>query len=183
MERPIVAVDLDEVVWDIIKPMLMRYNLRYNDNVRLEDITEWDFQDILKPECKDFFAEFSTEGLLTDLVIKPEIVASLTFLSMVADVYFVTASWAETLMYKKQVLEKYLKWFTDNMLVKLERKELFRCDYLIDDNEENVRRCKGTALLIDKPWNKCSDLDTYTTVGAILKITEDIIGGHAIENH
>lgn len=165
----VVAIDLDETIWDLIKPMLKNYNLRYNDCVRYEDITDWDFDYMLKPECTDFWKEFSTEELITNLQIHDDLVEILKTLNMFARIYFVTSSHTETFGWKVKALKRQLPFFKDSMAVKLEDKSLFKCDVMIDDYEKNIAETSGVGLLIDKPWNAHSKFKTCTSRDAILK--------------
>ena len=37
------AVDIDNTLWDLITPWLDYYNRRYNDNIRYEEIVDYNF--------------------------------------------------------------------------------------------------------------------------------------------
>lgn len=158
MRKPIVACDMDSTLYDFVKPLLKRYNLVYNDNVQYEDITAWNIHQFLKPECQNIFKEFCNEGFFEDIVIPDCTLILLDILQSISDLYFVTAGssysipWRSKLL--KRNLQKYSKgWFTDDRLVKLSDKSLFRCDYIIDDNEETCNKSDAIAFLISKPWN------------------------------
>lgn len=152
MSRMIVAIDLDDVCWDFVRPLLQKYNLLYNDNVHFEDITDWDIHQFLKPECKNVF-ELCTEGFFEELHIPQEHKEWLEALNMVADIRFVTAGCSETILWRAKLLKRELPFFKDYMLVKLSEKELFKADFLIDDNEKHTINTDALAFLIKKPWN------------------------------
>lgn len=152
MSKTIVAIDLDDVCWDFVQPLLQKYNLMYNDNVHFEDITDWDIHQFLKPECKNVF-ELCTEGFFESLYIPQERKEWLETLNMVADIRFVTAGCSETILWRSKLLKRELPFFKDYMLVKLSEKELFKTDFLIDDNEEHTINTDALAFLIKKPWN------------------------------
>lgn len=152
MRKPIVAIDLDDVCWDFVQPLLQKYNLMYNDNVHFEDITDWDIHQFLKPECKNVF-ELCTEGFFESLYISQERKEWLETLNMVADIRFVTAGYSPTIPLRAELLKRELPFFKDYMLIKLAEKDLFKCNYLIDDNEQHCIDTDAIAYQIARPWN------------------------------
>ena len=153
MKKPIVACDMDSTLYDFVKPLLKRYNLVYNDNVQYEDITAWNIHQFLKPECQNVFKEFCTAGFFENLHIPQENKEWLETLNVIADVRFVTAGYSPTIPWRSELLKRELPFFKDYMLVKLSEKELFKADFLIDDNEEHTINTDATSYLIKKPWN------------------------------
>lgn len=150
--RIVVATDCDDTLYPFVQPLLKKYNLWYDDNVRFEDITNWNIHQFLKPECKNVF-ELCTEGFFDSLHIPQERKEWLETLNMVADIRFVTAGCSETILWRAKLLKRELPFFKDYMLVKLSEKELFKADFLIDDNEEHTINTDALAFLISKPWN------------------------------
>lgn len=171
MSRAIVAIDLDDVCWDFVRPLLQKYNLLYNDNVHFEDITDWDIHQFLKPECKNVF-ELCTEGFFEELHIPQEHKEWLEALNMVADIRFVTAGCSETILWRAKLLKRELPFFKDYMLVKLSEKDLIRVDYMIDDNESNCNNTNAISYMISRPWN---DNKGYSFYSACSKIIQDIL--------
>lgn len=173
MSRTIVAIDLDDVCWDFVQPLLQKYNLMYNDNVHFEDITDWDIHKFLKPECKNVF-ELCTEGFFESLYIPQERKEWLETLNMVADIRFVTAGCSETILWRSKLLKRELPFFKDYMLVKLSEKDLFKAEYLIDDNEEHTINTDAISYLIKKPWNNYRGIDFCQ---ACCRIVQSRVGG------
>ena len=158
MKKPIVACDMDSTLYDFVKPLLKRYNLVYNDNVRYEDITAWNIHQFLKPECQNVFKEFCNESFFESITMAESTIILLDILRSISDLYFVTAGYSYTIPWRANLLKRNLyyftnDWFTDDRLVKLTDKSLFRCDYIIDDNEEICNNSDAIAFLISKPWN------------------------------
>lgn len=154
INKQIVAIDLDDTVWDFVGELLKRYNQKYNDNLTKEDITDWNIHKFLKPECTNIFKEFATEDFFDSLVIRRDIADALAIVDCYYDLYFVTACDAETIPWRAKALKKNLYWFKDDQLVKLKNKSLFVCDYLVDDNVENYLQAYSNSFLVKQPWNK-----------------------------
>lgn len=150
--RVVVGIDLDDTVWEFVKPLLNKYNLWYEDNVCYEDITDWDIHQFLKPECKNVFA-LCTAGFFDSLHIDKDVVDWLTILNEIADLKFVSACASETVPWRAALLKRELPFFRDDMLIKLYDKSLFKCDYFIDDNEDHCNATDARAFLISRPWN------------------------------
>ena len=173
MRKPIVACDLDDVCWDFVQPLLQKYNLMYNDNVHFEDITDWDIHQFLKPECKNVF-ELCTEGFFESLYIPQERKEWLETLNKVTDIRFVTAGYSHTIPWRAELLKRELPFFKDYMLVKLAEKDLFKAEYLIDDNKEHTINTDATSFLIRKPWNNYQGVEFNQ---ACCRIIQSRIGG------
>lgn len=155
-----VAVDLDDTVWDFVSPLLERYNETYNDNVRKEQITDWNIHSFLKPECKSIFAEFGDDDFYSKLRIKPSTKRRLKFINRHANLYFVTACHSATMLNRSKALARELPWFDDSQLVKLNTKQKFRCSYLIDDYIDNCMYSDGESYLVAQPWNNKVSFET-----------------------
>ena len=155
-----VAVDLDDTVWDFVSPLLERYNKAYNDNVRKEQITDWNIHSFLKPECKSIFAEFGDDDFYSKLRIKPSTKRRLKFINRHANLYFVTACHSATMLNRSKALARELPWFNDSQLVKLNVKQNFNCDCLVDDCIGNCIDTAGEAFLVAQPWNSKIHLET-----------------------
>lgn len=150
--KPVVGIDLDDTCWEFVKPLLNKYNLWYRDNIHYEDITDWDIHQFLKPECENIF-ELCTPGFFESLHIPQENKEWLETLNVIADVRFVTAGYSSTIPLRAELLKRELPFFKDYMLVKLAEKDLFRCQYLIDDNEQHCIDTDAIAYQIARTWN------------------------------
>lgn len=177
--KPVVGIDLDDVCWEFVRPLLKNYNLRYNDNVSYEDITDWDIHQFLKPECKNIFQEFVTEDFFKELYIPVSTVGWLSALNEIADIKFVTAASSYTIPWRHDLLKRELDFFEDDMLVKLTDKKLISYDFFIDDNHENCKSVEffdmALTLQIARPWNGNAGFDVDE---ALAKITKEILRGY-----
>lgn len=175
--KPVVACDMDDTIFEFVIPILDKYNLRYNDFVSYGDITNWNIHKFLKPECKNVFEEFVTEGFFEELFIPVSTVGWLSALSEIANIRFVTAGCSKTIPWRAELLKRELDFFEDSMLIKLSDKELLMCDYLIDDNPITCMKAVQTIPFVDvmqikRPWN---DDKGYEIDEALSKIAIDIL--------
>lgn len=157
VKKGVLAVDIDEtLVDDLVATLLVEYNKKYNDNVKFEDITEYNIQKFLKPECKDIFAEFANEELFEKLKPKEGSYVLLNFLNNYYNIYFLTAGDPITMPYRDKWLKKYYdSFYKSRRLVMCKDKFLFNCDILIDDCQENLKwmPSKCMKILFNQPWN------------------------------
>lgn len=170
---------MDDVCYEFVAPLLSKYNLRYDDWVNYEDITEWDIHKFLKPECKNLFKEFATEEFFEGLSIPKDVAEWLSALNIVADIKFVTAGSSKTIPWRKALLKRNLDFFTDSMLVKLRDKWLLDMDACIDDNPNTCKAVRAYSpktfvFQIAKPWNNNHGYDIQ---GALASITKSILIG------
>lgn len=175
-KRVVVGIDLDDVCYEFVIPLLDKYNLRYDDWVSYGDITDWNIHQFLKPECKDIFSEFATEGFFEELFIPASTVGWLSTLNEIADIKFVTAGSSRTIPWREALLKRELDFFNDNMLVKLSDKWLLNMDYFVDDNPKmcemmSINSPHTTIFQIARPWNDNKGCDIH---GAMAAITKDI---------
>lgn len=174
----IIGVDLDDVCWEFVAPLLKKYNLMYDDNVEYEDITDWDIHKFLKPECKNIFRELATEGFFEELFIPVSTVGWLSALNEIANIKFVTAASSYTIPWRHDLLKRELDFFEDDMLVKLTDKKLISYDYFVDDNPDNCKAVEffdmALTFQIARPWNGNVGFEVDE---ALAKIAIDILRG------
>lgn len=160
--RKIIAVDVDDVVADLISEWLRYYNNDYNDNVTVDDIKSWNIHEYVKCGIKIY--DYLDKPRLYDTVIPVEnsIWGVNTLREMSYRVVFVTSTNINQNGQKLMWLQKYT--FLPNQ-VKFERdyveavdKSLVYCDYLIDDKPDNIINSRGKGLLFTRPHNQDSKL-------------------------
>lgn len=155
-KRPIVALDLDEVVIEgFVEGLLNQYNDEYFDRLRIEDITDYQIDKFLKPECKFFFKEFATKTFFKQLSISPETVRAITELEKACDVIYLTAAHPTTIRARDKLLNKYIPSYHSGQLVVCRNKSLLDGNIfaLVDDCFNNIRDLHCIGILKNMPWN------------------------------
>lgn len=136
-----VAIDMDDVMIDLIGAWTCWLNGKYGTNVKPEDVTNWDI-------CR-FFPSLSVkqvfEPIRTDKfwrTVKPVDGAIATIRRLIDDGFNVvvcTASHYKSIAPKYEyVIKKYFPFIGYDDIVVTHKKQLIRCDIMIDDNPDNL---------------------------------------------
>lgn len=152
-KKLIVGCDIDEVINVQIKEILKLYNARYGDDVKYDDITDYNVQKFLKNGCDHLFEEFCTDEFIEGLRIYPEDIRSLTILNDECQLYFCTARHPYVMAATDKWLEKNLPWYHSRQLMRCKNKHLIKFDYLIDDYIGNLIGGDYRKIMITRPWN------------------------------
>lgn len=153
MNSQIIALDVDDVVLDLVSAWLHRYNVDYNDFLVESNIKTWDIGSYTKIGHKMY--DYLKDPMLYSTVypVKDSWVGVKTLKNMGYRVIYVTSSTIEqsgikyNLLYNTGFLNRREDYFeaTD--------KSLIRCDYLVDDRIENVENAYGQGIVYTREWN------------------------------
>lgn len=151
-----VGIDMDGCIADLHSVWVERYNQLYNDNLKVEDITEWNWHHLTKPECQEkVYKILDDPDLFANL---PVIEGSQEVLYKYAskfDIYIVTATRNPlNIPAKHYWLLKNFPFLDEEKFVFTRDKSAFLGDYLIDDKPKNLEGFFGTGILFDAPHNK-----------------------------
>lgn len=148
----LIAVDVDGTVANLMDVWLSRYNRDYNDNLRFEQITEWDVSKFVKPECGErIYSYLDDPTIYNDVSPIEGAVDGVNSLRLAGHrVVFVTAGGEAS---KYEWLLKY--GFLDNRkdYVRCVDKSLIRADVLVDDGPHNLAVFHGGRILLRNPAN------------------------------
>lgn len=159
-KHPIIATDLDDCVFDnFVTRLLELYDAKYNDNLSLSDITDYNIRNFIKPECKNIFQEFVDDAFIHSLSISQETIEFLKWANDYGELIFITAGHPYTMESRHDVLAKNLDFYSSKYLWRGENKQLFKCDYLIDDCIDNLRFNVATTICMNRPWNSTGYAD------------------------
>ena len=154
----VIGVDVDEVCADLLSEWLRRYNLKYRDTLRPEDITDWNIGAQVKPECGDkIYAILDEPDLYQNIVPMRGALEAVELLRELGRVVFVTAG-------ATNATEKF-KWMkrwgflpkqghdTKDFICARD-KALVRATFLFDDAVHNVDAFPGKAWLVSHHHNR-----------------------------
>lgn len=173
--KPIIRIDCDNTITELVEPMLDKYNKEYNDNLTKDNITNYSILSFIKPECKDFFIRFG--GKDTFLEAKPytNAVEVVTRLIDKYDVRFTSSCFPTNVPYRHEKLESMFPNYTYNMLEILTHKNELHTDLLIDDCYANHGNQIQHSILYSQPWNTdCELLDNIVRMDNWLYIEKHI---------
>lgn len=152
-----ILVDVDGVIADLHAEWLKLYNMEYNDVLTVDQITDWNMQNFVKPECGTKIFDYLHDPTLYNSV-KPVdgAVSSIHWLRQHEyDVRFLTSG----------VQPAKIQWLGDHGLLLGEHfmfspdvivahdKSLVKGDILIDDSIANCDNFSGQSILFAQPWN------------------------------
>ena len=151
-----VCCDLDDTIYGFIPAILQRYNKKYNDDLSIRCITDYEIRKFLKPECEHLFQEFANKKLFKKIVMSQEVINTLTEMNEKYELYFLTAGHPKTTRYRDKLLSRYLPWYSSGQLISCRNKWLVKFDVLVDDCVANINNIDGVGILIKQPWNTLS---------------------------
>lgn len=151
-----IAVDMDQVLVDLITPWLDRYNNDYNDTLEPSDVTSWNFCHIVKPECgKKIYEYLDDQELFRTLPLMEDSQEVLLELSKQYELFVVTAPWnPDNMATKFRYLQKYFSFIPESNYVFTRNKSIVNADWLIDDKPDNLLGFQGVGILFDAPHNQ-----------------------------
>ena len=154
----IFAVDVDDVVFDLIGTWLKLYNQDWNDHLMPQDITDWNIDKFVKPECGKKIYDYLDDLNLYKLVKPiPDALWGVSNLRIMGfRVVFVTSTNIAQNGRKLMRLQEdcFLpKERHSKDYVEATDKSLILADYLLDDKPENVGIFTGNGILFGRPHN------------------------------
>lgn len=169
-----ILCDIDGVVDNLVECVLDRYNQKYNDNVKVEDIKEYSMQKYLNDDCKNVFMEFATEELIMQMNTPDNCVNVVTNLMQNHNFYFVSKTAPDHVASKNKWLKSNFPLYNEDMLIVCGNKQLIRGDVLIEDCLDNLNSDVPLNIVFDKPWNKERKDVEYMRVKSWKEITDVI---------
>lgn len=156
-KRPILAVDMDDTIVNLVPNWLGKYNSMTGECLQLEDIKSWDIASYSKFP-KVLMSILDTQDFFYCLEPITYAIQALHNLYTYYDIIIVSSAGGqpERIKGKLEWIEKHLPFLELNKDVFFTgRKDRIKMDYLVEDgifiNNEELK-CK--KLLINKPWNK-----------------------------
>jgi 5'(3')-deoxyribonucleotidase len=149
-----IAVDVDDTVCNLVDEWLRLYNLEYDDNLKKENITDWDIGSFTKAG-KDFYKYINFDIYDNCKTIFGAKSGIKYLRSLGHRIIFVTAYNYGNSKLNWLLKHKFIE--TDKDFVVARDKSLIKADMLIDDNYENVKKFDNTnsiGILFQAPWNK-----------------------------
>jgi 5'(3')-deoxyribonucleotidase len=162
-DKMTILFDLDGVLADIHTPWLEAYNKDFNDNLKPEDIVDWDIKQFVKDEAKTTIMKYiNKEGFYTNVKPIPVFVEEAqTRISLGDNVGICTSCNNNPVMIAEKLkwIKKHLPFIDRNNIMFVNNKGLANADILIDDRVLNLERFlksnpKSRAVLVKAPHNR-----------------------------
>lgn len=156
-----ICIDQDHVIADLITPWVDKYNNTYNDNLKVSDITMWDWHILTKPECGEKVYKLLTPDLFESLPVvvgSQEVVEKLTERY---EVFIVTAASKSSIIPSKaKWLKEHFPFIKKENIVYTVNKSICLANYLLDDAPHNLETFRGEKLLYNASHNQSEEYDS-----------------------
>ena len=178
IHNPIIGVDLDDVLWDLLGAWLQRYNTIVDGHVVPTDIKSWSIEQYILPNTKEILFYILEQKDFWETV-QPMNGAAESLYRLMRDgynVYIVTASSYKTLPAKLNHFFELFPFVHKDQVVVAKEKQLLDLDVMIDDNPENLCHASYDKLLFDRPsnqWVKKDDIRRVYTWAEIYQFVKD----------
>jgi len=171
MPKLTVGIDLDQVLNNLNKKWFKAYNEKYNDDMRMEDVTAWGITEFVKPECgNDIYSFLAIPGFFRDLEIQPNAQKVVEWLCEYYDVYIVSSAHYGVCGDKGAWLAEFFPCIPYQNIIFCNNKSLVHTDFLIDDGIHNLETFHGRGLLFDAMHNQ--DETRFFRLTGWLKVKE-----------
>ncbi|MNH75622.1 putative 5'(3')-deoxyribonucleotidase [compost metagenome] len=156
MSKKRIAVDQDGVIADLLTEWVGRYNYDYNDNIKPNQVTAWNWSHICKPECGNkIYSYMDDPDLFESLPVINYSQEVLQELNDIYDIYIVTAPFnMNNVAAKHSWLRRHFPFLDPDKFVFTRDKGIVRANYLIDDKPSNLDDFLGDKLLFSAPHNQ-----------------------------
>src|SRR5262249_54085271 len=151
-----VAVDMDEVIVDILTRQLEWYNRATGENLSPELIAQIGLEAAIPAEHRELFESIPHQpGFFDDLGIIENSQRALRLLDANFDVFITSAAMEVPSSFdaKFKWLQKHFPFIPPSRIVFCGDKEIVNADYLIDDRSRHFARFRGTGILFTAPHN------------------------------
>lgn len=180
----IFVTDMDDVLVDLLSAWCAVLNFRYKRKVKVEDIRDWDMR-IAYPDLTDkqLYEVLNEDELWQAVEPKGD---SVIYLPQIKDlgltIYICTATHYKNICKKlTNCLLKYYPWLDYKDIIMCHNKAMLKCDYIIDDNPDNIKDSTAIRFLYDCPHNQSADKNTYDYRVTSMKETYEIMRGYEID--
>lgn len=154
-----IGVDCDSVLNNLTERVLEVYNADNEDNLTLDDITDYYMEQFVKPECrKDFYKIFSDKRVWKGIRVIDNCVDVLKKYNDRGHIIYIVTATEPSNMSKKGAWLSRLLPFLDirKRLICIHSKQLLNgnIDVLIDDSLKNLIDGDYKRVVLDYPWNR-----------------------------
>lgn len=178
-KRPIVLLDMDDVITNCLRSAVKNYNEENGTNFNYKDCKTWNLEDFLGVDTETVLNLFRDPGFFEKLQPKRGSVGAINELikSTKYDIYIITATSDDDgseLVEKIKWFKKYIPKFNTKRIISCKDKYIIRGDVLVDDKVANLDLCAPymQCVLMDSPTNQ--ECDRYIRIRS-LKYLPDLL--------
>ena len=157
-----IALDMDDTIVGLLDAWLCWLNDKYGFSYKRDDVISWKMSDIIPLTDEQIFEPLYLKEFWKTVKPLPDAIDSVNKLVKLGhNVKIATASYYKALPMKlEECLFKHFNMTYKDVIV-IQDKSWLKCDILVDDNNMNLRYFKGIRVLVDAPYNKYADYESY----------------------
>lgn len=150
-----IAIDMDEVMADLVSKHLTVYNRDFSDNITLHDLRGTRLRDLRPHHQKEIYAYLRTPDFFRDLPVMEGSQEVIEALCSQYEVFITTAAMEVPTSFsaKYEWLREHFPFLSDMNYVFCGDKSIIRADYLIDDNVRHFKNFGGQGILFSAAHN------------------------------
>jgi 5'(3')-deoxyribonucleotidase len=174
-KRPIICIDMDEVIADALGEHLLRYNRDFQLNLTAADLHGRWLWEVVPVEHHVVLEQYMlSEDFFDSLAVMPNAQRVLRRLQARYEVFIATAAMEIPTSFnaKFRWLAQHFPFIPTSHIVFCGDKGILRGDFLIDDNPRQLMRFHGEGILFSSPSNALVTgfrrVDTWLDVEALL---------------
>jgi 5'(3')-deoxyribonucleotidase len=152
-DKPILACDFDDCITNLVGHWLSEYNRQYDDNLTVDEITDWDIGKFTKISDKMYFL-LEQPNFFKNVEINEDCYDVLKWASTYFDVQIISATNPKTYFDKVEWLKEHLPFIPPQNYNCVTNKYIISGAVMIDDKPENLEGFKGKKILFTRPWNQ-----------------------------
>jgi len=155
-DRPVIGIDLDDVLWSLVDAWLKRYNEIVDDDVTPEDIKSWQIDQYIKKGTREMLFYILEQNDFWE-TLKPKPGSQFYLKKLIDDGYdvvIITATSYQTLKPKLIQFFELFPFIKEEQIIVTQRKQMVDVDLLVDDNPVNFYDASYIKVLFDAPHNK-----------------------------
>lgn len=156
MSKPILLIDCDDTIENFCEVWIAELNKKYNTNYSLDDIVEWDFSGLFPGVAKsELLNVIEVKEFWKKVRVKKNAQAAILTLSVLYDIYLVSAGTFSSMQNKLEcIIKKYFWFIPESHVICCSDKWLLNGDYLVDDNPDNLIQGNYEKILFSASHNK-----------------------------
>ena len=150
--KPILLVDLDDTITDLVTDWIRIYNEIYGDNLKVENVTEWNIGKFTLVGEK-MYDILKDPNLFKNVKIRTGATETLEWANEYFNIQIVSATSPYTYLDKANWVKEHLPFLADSFSAIIP-KYLLKGDIMIDDKPDNLEYFDGLSIVFDRPWNR-----------------------------
>lgn len=182
INRPIILLDMDDVITNCLRSAIANYNKANNTNFDYKKCNVWGIEEFLGVDRQTVTDLFRDPGFFENLPPKRGSIGAINELIKTTnyDIYIITATSDDDgseLVEKIKWFKKYIPKFNTKRIISCRDKYIIRGDVLVDDKVENLDNCSPymQCILMDSPTNQdCKDYIRIKSLKSLPKLLEQM---------